>query len=123
MFYLEYEKETGLVVKIHELEPTEINDGHFVAKSDSSSLGLGLELEFVISVISVDEKGFVTSLSTMKQVVPAYQLLKKIDELEKENKELKLAIVESAEAQQQDKLENQLAIAELAELIATKEVL
>lgn len=40
-----------------------------------------------------------------------------------ENKELKLAIAESAEAQQQDKIENQLAIAEVAELIATKEVL
>lgn len=40
-----------------------------------------------------------------------------------ENEDLKLAIVESAEAQQQDKIENQLAIAELAELIATKEVL
>ncbi|WP_342504191.1 hypothetical protein [Lysinibacillus sp. FSL L8-0126] len=39
-----------------------------------------------------------------------------------ENEDLKLAIVESAEAQQQDKIENQLAIAELAELIATKEV-
>ncbi|MFJ5564835.1 hypothetical protein [Lysinibacillus xylanilyticus] len=40
-----------------------------------------------------------------------------------ENKDLKLALAESAEAQQQDKIENQLAIAELAELIATKEVL
>lgn len=40
-----------------------------------------------------------------------------------ENEDLKLAIAESAEAQQQDKIENQLAIAELAELIATKEVL
>lgn len=94
MFYLEYEKETGLVVKIHELEPTDINDGHLVAKSDSSSLGLGLELEFVISVISVDEKGFVTSLSTMKQVVPAYQLLKKIDDLAKENIELKSSLAD-----------------------------
>ncbi|MFJ7888609.1 hypothetical protein ACIQYL_11005 [Lysinibacillus xylanilyticus] len=37
-----------------------------------------------------------------------------------ENKDLKLALAESAEAQQQDKIENQLAIAELAELIATK---
>ena len=94
MFYLEYEKETGLVVKIHELEPNDINDGHLVAKSDSSSLGLGLELKLVISVISVDEKGFVTSLSTMKQVVPAYQLLKKIDDLAKENTELKSSLAD-----------------------------
>ncbi|MFF2793314.1 hypothetical protein [Lysinibacillus xylanilyticus] len=38
-----------------------------------------------------------------------------------ENKDLKLASAKSVEAQQQDKIENQLAIAELAELIATKE--
>ncbi|XKO54132.1 hypothetical protein ACI2WT_15200 [Lysinibacillus fusiformis] len=36
------------------------------------------------------------------------------EELKVENKELKLAIAESAEAQQQDKIENQLAIAEVA---------
>ncbi|WP_257216256.1 CD1375 family protein [Lysinibacillus sphaericus] len=36
-----------------------------------------------------------------------------------ENKELKLAIAESVEAQQQDKVENQLAVAELAEIVAT----
>ncbi|MFJ7890052.1 hypothetical protein ACIQYL_18500 [Lysinibacillus xylanilyticus] len=41
--------------------------------------------------------------------------------LKVENKDLKLALAESVEAQQQDKIENQLAIAELAELIATKE--
>ncbi len=45
------------------------------------------------------------------------------DAVKEENKELKLAIAESAEAQQQDKIENQVAIAELAELITTKEVL
>ncbi len=45
------------------------------------------------------------------------------EELKVENKELKLALAESAEAQQQDKIENQVAIAELAELITTKEVL
>lgn len=43
--------------------------------------------------------------------------------LQEETKALKLAIAESAEVQQQDNLENQLAIAELAEVIATKEVL
>ncbi|MGE7129566.1 hypothetical protein [Lysinibacillus xylanilyticus] len=48
---------------------------------------------------------------------------KELDAVKEENKELKLAIAESVEAQQQDKTENQLAIAELAELIATKEVL
>ncbi|QPA60705.1 hypothetical protein [Lysinibacillus sphaericus] len=43
--------------------------------------------------------------------------------LQEETQQLKLAIAESAEAQQQDKIENQLAIAEVAELIAPKEVL
>lgn len=43
--------------------------------------------------------------------------------LQEETQQLKLAIAESAEAQQQDKIENQLAIAELAEVVATKEVL
>lgn len=46
-----------------------------------------------------------------------------IELLQEETQKLKLAIAESAEAQQQDKLENQLAIAEVAELIAPKEVL
>ncbi|WP_433595120.1 hypothetical protein [Lysinibacillus xylanilyticus] len=50
-------------------------------------------------------------------------VMERLEELEKENKDLKLALAESAEAQQRDNLENQLAIAELAELIATKEVL
>lgn len=45
------------------------------------------------------------------------------EELKIENKELKLALAELAEAQQQDKIENQLAIAELAEVVANKEVL
>lgn len=40
-----------------------------------------------------------------------------------ENKELKLAIAESAEAQQQDKIENQLAVAEVVETLTNKGVL
>lgn len=44
-----------------------------------------------------------------------------IELLQEETQKLKLAIAESAEAQQQDNLENQLAIAELAEAIPTKE--
>lgn len=47
-------------------------------------------------------------------------LQKELNAVKVENKDLKLALAESAEAQQQDKIENQLAIAELAELIATK---
>jgi len=51
------------------------------------------------------------------------RLVTENEKIKAENKELKLALAESVEAQQQDKIENQLAIAELAELIATKEVL
>lgn len=61
---------------------------------------------------------FSTPLSTMVE-----RLLQEKEELKVENNELKLALAESAEAQQQDKIENQVAIAELAELITTKEVL
>lgn len=43
--------------------------------------------------------------------------------LKEDTKALKLAIAESEEAQLQDKIENQLSIAELAEVVATKEVL
>ncbi|MEQ6353932.1 hypothetical protein ABNX05_04830 [Lysinibacillus sp. M3] len=50
-------------------------------------------------------------------------LQKELNAVKTENKTLMLALAESAEAQQQDNLENQLAIAELAELIANKEVL
>lgn len=45
------------------------------------------------------------------------------EELKVENKELKLALAELAEAQQQDKIENQLAIAEVVETLQTQEVL
>jgi|GEM_PF-1382001 len=42
------------------------------------------------------------------------------EELKVENQELKLALAESAEAQQQDKILNQLALAELVETLTTK---
>lgn len=50
-------------------------------------------------------------------------LRKENEELKVENNELKLALAESAEAQQRDKIENQLAIAELVETLTTKGVL
>lgn len=59
-----------------------------------------------------------TPLSTMVE-----QLQQENEELKVENKELKLALAESAEAQQQDKIENQLAIAEVVETLTTKGVL
>ncbi len=43
--------------------------------------------------------------------------------LQEETQQLKLAIAESAEAQQRDKIENQLAVAELVETLTNKEVL
>lgn len=55
--------------------------------------------------------------------VPVEQLRQENEALKEENKTLMLALVESVEAQQQDKLESQLAVAELVELLTTKEVL
>ncbi|QTB25196.1 hypothetical protein [Lysinibacillus sphaericus] len=46
-----------------------------------------------------------------------------IDILRDENRDLKIALAESVEAQQQDKIQNQLAIAELVETLTTKGVL
>ncbi|HAU35492.1 MAG TPA: hypothetical protein DCW76_14640 [Lysinibacillus sp.] len=46
-----------------------------------------------------------------------------IEVLRDENRDLKIALAESVEAQQQDKIENQLAIAELVETLQTKGVL
>ncbi|MFI2132917.1 hypothetical protein ACH434_23160 [Lysinibacillus fusiformis] len=46
-----------------------------------------------------------------------------IEILRDENRDLKIALAESVEAQQQDKIENQLAIAELVETLQTKGVL
>ncbi|MCG7437181.1 hypothetical protein [Lysinibacillus fusiformis] len=43
--------------------------------------------------------------------------------LQEETQQLKLAIAESAEAQQRDKVENQIAVAELVETLTNKEVL
>jgi len=46
-----------------------------------------------------------------------------IEILRDENRDLKIALAESVEAQRQDKIENQLAIAELVETLQTKGVL
>ncbi len=46
-----------------------------------------------------------------------------IEILRDENRDLKIALAESVEAQQQDKIENQLAIAELVETLTNKGVL
>jgi len=46
-----------------------------------------------------------------------------IELLQEATKELKLAIAESAEVQQQDKIENQLAVAEVVETLTNKGVL
>jgi len=46
-----------------------------------------------------------------------------IELMQEATEELKLVIAESVEAQQKDKIENQLAIAELVETLTTKEVL
>lgn len=43
--------------------------------------------------------------------------------LQEETQQLKLAIAESAEVQQRDKVENQIAVAELVETLTNKEVL
>ncbi|MEQ6357897.1 hypothetical protein ABNX05_25195 [Lysinibacillus sp. M3] len=50
-------------------------------------------------------------------------LQKELNAVKAENKTLMLALAESAEAQQQDKIENQLAVAEVVETLTTKGVL
>ncbi|GED62717.1 hypothetical protein ACQKEY_19175 [Lysinibacillus fusiformis] len=92
MFYLEYDDDTKLVIKIHETVPESVVEGHSIAKSDS--FDIGMELEFIITVDRVDQDGNVTASFTTKQIVPAYQLLKKIDELEKENQALKGSVAD-----------------------------
>jgi len=59
-----------------------------------------------------------TPLSTMVE-----QLRQENEEIKVENQELKIALAESVEVQQQDKILNQLALAELVETITIKEVL
>ena len=46
-----------------------------------------------------------------------------IELLQEATQELKLALAESAEVQQRDKIENQIAVAELVETLTNKEVL
>ncbi|OXS67532.1 hypothetical protein B1B04_22330 [Lysinibacillus sp. KCTC 33748] len=50
-------------------------------------------------------------------------LQKELNAVKTENKTLMLALAESAEAQQRDKTENQLAVADLVETLINKEVL
>ncbi|WP_427110454.1 hypothetical protein [Lysinibacillus xylanilyticus] len=50
-------------------------------------------------------------------------LQKELNVVIAENKDLKLALAESAEVQQRDKIENQIAVAELVEELTNKEVI
>ncbi|MGE8037905.1 hypothetical protein [Lysinibacillus sp. NPDC093692] len=98
----------------------------------------------VVSVFSLGEIAIEYDVSTMpqpenikgkraelfydketKQLYYEYIELPKteIELLQEETQKLKLAIAESAEAQQQDKIENQLAVAEVVETLTTKGVL
>lgn len=54
--------------------------------------------------------------------IPSKEELR-ISELERQNTDLMLALAESAEIQQQDKINNQLAVAELVETLMAKEVI
>ncbi|KQS19191.1 hypothetical protein ASF99_04715 [Exiguobacterium sp. Leaf187] len=87
MYYLEYENDTKIVTHIHEKLPSPIKEGHSVAKSDQFEIGM--ELEFMITVDTVNKEGIVSASSTTKQTVPAYQLLQKIKELQDDNSSLR----------------------------------
>jgi primase-polymerase (primpol)-like protein len=64
-----------------------------------------------------DETGFYLKES-MQEIPDPEPQPSRIAQLEAENRELKLALAELAEAHEREKTEMQLAIAELAELIA-----
>lgn len=81
MFYLEYENDTKLVVEIHEKYPEIVRENCSIAKSNQ--FDLGMELEYVITVDTVDQDGNVTASSITKQTTPAYQLLKRIEDKNK----------------------------------------
>lgn len=87
MVYLEFEKDTKLVVQIHENYPNKVREGHEIATS--KDFEIGMELEYVITVDTINQDGRVIASSTTKQTVPAYQLLNKVEELQSENNELK----------------------------------
>lgn len=92
MFYLEYENDTKIVVEIHDVYPATTRPNHSIATSEQ--WGLGMELEYVITVDTVDQDEKVTASSTTKQIVPAYQLLKKIDERNQEINNLKSQVAD-----------------------------
>ena len=96
MFYLEYENDTKLVAEIHESEPTSVRENHSLATSES--FDVGMELEYVITVDTVDQDGKVTASSTTKQTVPAHQLINRMNELKQENSNLKQSQSDQDEA-------------------------
>lgn len=91
MFYIKYENDTRLVVGIYQEEP-QVEEGYSIARSDMFEPGM--ELEYVITVDTVDQDGNVTASSTTKQVVPAYQILKELHETKEQNKILNQAVLE-----------------------------
>ena len=91
MFYIKYENDTRLVVGIYTEEP-QVEEGYSIARSDMFEPGM--ELEYVITIDTVDQEGNVTASSTTKQVVPAYQILKELHNTKVKNEILEQSILE-----------------------------
>jgi len=77
--YLEYVNATGYVVSIHEHMPKILLHGHRIGKTPYFKPND--EFEYYISVNEVDENGFITSHSTIRQAPSAKLLLEKNAEL------------------------------------------
>ncbi|MGE8037822.1 hypothetical protein [Lysinibacillus sp. NPDC093692] len=88
------------------IEERNIAEGNFLVFSDEPA-------KPPVQMVTVPKAEFDAIKNTQKE----------LDAVKEESKELKLAIAESAEVQQQDNLENQLAVAELVETLTNKGVL
>lgn len=82
MFYIKYEDDTKLVVGIYPTEP-QPEEGYSIARS--YNFEPGMELEYVITVDTLNQDGAVTASSTTKQTVPAYQILKELHDTKEQN--------------------------------------
>ncbi len=91
MFYIQYENDTHLVTGIFNIEP-EPKEGCSVAQS--VNLKPDMELEYIITVDTVNQDGVVTASSTTKQTVPAYQILKDLHDTKQQNEILQQQIAD-----------------------------
>lgn len=94
MVWLEYQISDGYVVKIHESEPFELDEGFAIWASDAFSIND----EFTYHITVIRENGEVIGAASVRQAPLAQFLLKQLANKDSEIRELKQQLTITQEA-------------------------